>query len=219
MQFLKTDPQARVACETLVSNNLVVLAGEITTKANVDYEKVARAAIQDVGYDDEAKGLDYRKAEIMVRLNSQSPDISQGVTEGEGLHAEQGAGDQGMMFGYAVNETPEFMPLSIDLSHKLVHRMAELRHKGAIKWLRPDSKSQVTVEYENGAPKRVDTVVISTQHDDDVQHAEIKEAMIEDVIKKIVPAQYLDARTKYHVNPTGRFVVGGPPWRRWFDRS
>ena len=206
---LKGDPNSRVACETLVTTGLCVVSGEITTRTNVDYAKVARETIKKIGYTDDAFGINGDTCAVMVALDRQSPDISQGVTAGAGLHKEQGAGDQGMMFGYACRETAALMPLPIDLAHRLVRRLAELRQKGKLKYLRPDSKSQVTVEYVDGKPKRVDAVVISTQHDEQVKYATIKKDMVA-AIKSIVPAKYIDARTKFHINPTGRFVVGGP---------
>jgi S-adenosylmethionine synthetase len=206
------DPKSRVACETLVTTNYMVIAGEVTTKAKVDYAKVAREVVKNIGYTDEAIGFDYKTVDINVRIHEQSPDISQGVTAGQGAFnaAEQGAGDQGIMFGYAINETPNFMPLSIDLAHKMALRLTKVRKDGSIKWLRPDGKTQVTVQYENGRPKRVDTVVVSTQHSDDVTYSQIKDAMIEEVVKKTVPGHLLDSKTRYFINPTGRFVVGGP---------
>ncbi len=206
---LAGDPTSRVACETLVTTGLCVVAGEITTAATVDYAKIARETINRIGYTDDEFGLCGDTCAVMVTLDRQSPDISQGVTEGEGLHKEQGAGDQGMMFGYACNETPELMPLPIWLAHRLMEKQAELRAKGKLKYLRPDAKSQVTVEYVDDVPVRVDTVVISTQHAPDAKYATIKKDMI-DMIKSVLPARFIDSRTRYHINPTGRFVVGGP---------
>jgi S-adenosylmethionine synthetase len=206
---LKGDPNSRVACETLVTTGLCVVSGEITTKTIVDYAKVARKAIKDIGYTDDAYGINGDTCAVMVTIDGQSPDISQGVTAGKGLHKEQGAGDQGMMFGYACRETPTLMPLPIDLAHRLVEKIADLRQTGKLKYLRPDAKSQVTVEYHDNKPVRVDAVVISTQHDPDVTHAKIKKDMIA-MIKSVVPAKFIDSKTKFHINPTGRFVVGGP---------
>ncbi|MBM3984474.1 MAG: methionine adenosyltransferase [Planctomycetes bacterium] len=206
---LAGDPTSRVACETLVTTGLCVVAGEITTASQVNYADIARETIKRIGYTDDAFGINGHTCAVMIALDRQSPDISQGVTEGEGLHKEQGAGDQGMMFGYACNETPELMPLPIHMAHRLVEKLAELRQKGKLKYLRPDAKSQVTVEYHDDVPVRVDTVVISTQHAPDAKHAQIKKDMIE-MIRSVIPAKFLDARTKYHINPTGRFVVGGP---------
>jgi len=206
---LKGDPNSRVACETLVTTGLCVVSGEITTKTIVDYAKVARQTINDIGYTDDAFGISGDTCAVMVTIDRQSPDISQGVTAGKGLFKEQGAGDQGMMFGYACRETPALMPLPIDLSHRLMDAIAKLRRTGELKYLRPDAKSQVTVEYHDNKPVRVDAVVISTQHDPDVTHARIKKDMIA-MIKSVVPAKYLDKKTKFHINPTGRFVVGGP---------
>ena len=206
------DPKARVACETMITTGLVVLAGEVTTTAKVDYASVAREMIRKIGYDHSDKGFDYKTCAVMVSLDRQSPDISQGVTTGQGMHNqnEQGAGDQGIMFGYAVNESESFMPLTLDLSHKLLRRLADVRKNGSLDWLRPDSKSQVTIEYQDGKPRRVDAVVVSSQHDEKVTHKQIQEAIIEEVVKKVIPAQYLDNKTKFFINPTGRFVVGGP---------
>ncbi len=207
--MLAQDPRSRVACETLVTTGQVVVAGEITTRAQVDVQGLVRETIEQIGYTDSAYGFDSRSCGVLVALDTQSPDIAQGVNQGEGLHAEQGAGDQGMMFGYACRETPQLMPLPIMLSHRLLEHLAKLRKRGKLGYLRPDAKSQVTVEYADGKPTRVDTVVISTQHDPTVGHKRITRDMIQ-VIKKVIPARYLDADTIYHINPTGRFVVGGP---------
>jgi len=210
--ILAQDPKARVACETLVTTGLVVVAGEVTTDARVDYAHVAREAIKRIGYDDSEKGFDYKTCGVMVTLDRQSPDIAQGVTTGQGLHnqKEQGAGDQGIMFGYAIRESDQFMPLTIDWSHKLAARLTEVRKNGSLKWLRPDGKTQVTLEYVDGKPKRVDAVVVSSQHDDGIAHKQIHEALIEEVVKKVIPGSFLDNKTKFFINPTGRFVVGGP---------
>jgi len=206
---LAGDPDSRVACETLVATNLIVLAGEITSNQTVDYEKTARQVVADIGYVG-TEGFDANSAELMMRLVRQSPDISQGVTAGRGLHEEQGAGDQGLMFGYACDQTPERMPLPIALSHRLVERLATLRHNGTLPYLRPDSKSQVSIEYRDGKPVRVATVVISTQHAEEATLEQIATDVREKVINVVVPDGLLDGDTVYHVNPTGRFVVGGP---------
>jgi len=208
--FLAQDPRSRVACETAVKTGFVLLAGEITSKGKVDYPVVVREVVNDIGFDHSDKGFDGNTCAIMVAVEQQSPDISQGVTEGEGLHSEQGAGDQGMMFGYACDETPELMPMSIDYSHKLLHQFSRDRKSGVTAWARPDSKSQVTVEYRDGKPVRVHTVVISTQHSNEVALSTIGEYVRESLVPGVIPAHLLDDDTIYHVNPTGRFVVGGP---------
>ncbi|MGM0444663.1 MAG: methionine adenosyltransferase [Fibrobacterota bacterium] len=210
--MLAQDPDSRVACETMVTTGLVVIAGEITTKAVVDIQDVVRKTIREIGYTDPAIGFDWENCAVMVTLDKQSPDISQGVTAGEGLHKDQGAGDQGMMFGYACKETPELMPLAIHMSHRLVERLTEVRETGLLPYLRPDSKSQVTVEYDNDGltPRRVDAVVLSTQHTEEVEHATIEKDLIEHVVKTVVPKKFLDDNTKYYINPTGKFVTGGP---------
>ncbi|MSN26014.1 MAG: methionine adenosyltransferase [Geobacter sp.] len=208
--ILAQDPTARVACETLVTTGMVVIAGEITTNAIINYSEIARQTIKEIGYTDSEMGFDAETCAVLVSIDKQSPDISQGVSVGEGLHKEQGAGDQGLMFGYACNETPELMPMPIQLAHELVAKLAEVRKSGKLAFLRPDSKSQVSVEYVNDKPVRVDTVVISTQHTPDVTHKQIEEGVMEEVIKKVIPAELLDANTRYFINPTGRFVVGGP---------
>ncbi len=207
---LEQDPESRVACETMVTTGLAIIAGEITTRATLDYQNIVRGAIRRIGYTDDAYGLNGDTCSVMFALDKQSPDISQGVTAGEGLHDEQGAGDQGLMFGYACDETPQHMPFPIHYAHRLVEKLAELREKGVLPWLRPDSKSQLTVEYEDDKPVRVHTVVISTQHAPDVDHEEIQREVIEKVVKPVIPAKFLDDETIYHINPTGRFVVGGP---------
>jgi S-adenosylmethionine synthetase len=208
--ILAQDPKARVACETLVTTGMAVIAGEITTTAYADMPSIVRETIKEIGYTDSAMGFDYETCAVLVSIDKQSPDISQGVSEGEGLHKEQGAGDQGLMFGYACNETPELMPMPIQLAHQLVAKLAEVRKSGKLDFLRPDSKSQVSVEYVDGKPSRIDTVVISTQHTPDVTHKRIEEEVIAEVVKKVIPAHLLDADTRYFINPTGRFVVGGP---------
>ena len=207
---LAQDLNSRVACETLVKNDLIVIAGEITSKGKVDYESVARRVALDIGYDDPAKGFDGKTCEVLVRLVSQSPNISQGVTEGEGLFKEQGAGDQGMMFGYACDETEELMPLPIHLAHELVDYLAKIRKSGEAPFLRPDSKSQVSVEYRDGRPHRVTNVVVSTQHTPEVPYDKLRETIIDNVVRAVVPGQYLDSDTEFLVNPTGSFEIGGP---------
>ncbi len=208
--ILAQDPKSRVACETMVTTGMAVIAGEITTNAVINYSEIARQTIREIGYTDSEMGFDADTCAVLVSIDKQSPDISQGVSEGEGLHKEQGAGDQGLMFGYACNETPELMPMPIQLAHELVAKLAEVRKSGKLSFLRPDSKSQVSVEYVNDKPSRIDTVVISTQHTPEVTHKEIEEGVIAEVVKKVIPAELLDANTRYFINPTGRFVVGGP---------
>jgi len=208
--MLAQDPNSRVACETLVTTGLVVVAGEISSKAVVDYQSVVRKTIAEIGYNKPGLGFDAEGCAVMISVHEQSPDIAQGVNKGKGLHKEQGAGDQGIMFGYACNETKVYMPLAIYYAHRLVEELTALREKGKIPYLRPDAKSQVTVEYDGLKPRRIDTIVISTQHDPGVKHAAIEKDMIEKVIKKVIPAKLLDAKTIYHINPTGQFIIGGP---------
>ena len=208
--ILADDPPARVACETLVSTGLVVISGEITTRAHINYREIAQEAVRRIGYDNSEIGFDYKSCAILTAINRQSPDIAQGVNEGQGLDFDQGAGDQGLMFGYACNETASLMPLPIHYAHRIMQRQAEVRRDGRLPWLRPDAKSQLTVKYVDGRPVSIDTIVVSTQHDPDVSHAQISEAVIEEVIKPVLPHDLLTGNTRYLVNPTGRFVVGGP---------
>jgi S-adenosylmethionine synthetase len=207
--ILDQDPRARVAAETLCNTGLVVLAGEITTTANVDYIKVARDTLKSIGYDNTDFGIDYRGCAVMVCYDKQSPDIAQGVDEGKGMDLDQGAGDQGLMFGYACNETPELMPAAIHYAHRIVERQSQLRKDGRLPWLRPDAKSQVTLKYVDGKPVSIDTIVLSTQHAPEMEHKQIEEAVIEQIIKPVVPKEWLNG-TRFLVNPTGRFVIGGP---------
>jgi S-adenosylmethionine synthetase len=208
--MLTQDPQSRVACETLTTTGLIVLAGEVQTGARVEFAPLVRSVVQEIGYTDSALGFDAGTCAVVVALGQQSQDISQGVSEGEGLHKEQGAGDQGMMFGFACDETPELMPAPIRWAHQLIERHRELFESGELEYLRPDAKSQVTVEYAEGRPLRVHTVVLSTQHTPDVSYDQIKKDAIDKIIRPALPAQQLDDDTLFHVNPTGRFVVGGP---------
>jgi S-adenosylmethionine synthetase len=207
--ILAHDPRARVAAETLVTTGLVVLAGEITTAAVIDYPSVARETIKRIGYDNSEFGIDYKGCAVMVCYDKQSPDIAQGVDEGRGLDLDQGAGDQGLMFGYACDETPEMMPAPIYYAHRLVERQADVRRDGRLPWLRPDAKSQVTLRYVDGRPHSIDTVVLSTQHDAEVDYKTLQEAVIELIVKPVLPREWLN-QTRYLINPTGRFVVGGP---------
>lgn len=208
-ELIKQDPDTRTGIECLATTGLVVIAGEINTKGKIDYQNVARNVIKDIGYTNIEYGLDYNSCAILVTVHQQSPDISQGVSENEGEYKEQGAGDQGLMFGYATNETKSFMPLPIDLAHKLTLRLSEVRKNNIVNWMRPDGKSQVTVEYQDGKPVRVDTVVISIQHHPETSNEQIKQDVLEHVIKPIC-GNWLDENTKYFINPTGKFVIGGP---------
>jgi S-adenosylmethionine synthetase len=208
--ILAQDSKARVAAETLCNTGLVVLAGEITTHANVDYIQVARNTLREIGYDNTAYGIDYKGCAVLVAYDKQSPDIAQGVDKAHDDGLDQGAGDQGLMFGYACDETAELMPLPIHLSHRLVERQSQLRRDGRLTWLRPDAKSQVTLRYVNGKPDSIDTVVFSTQHGEDISLEKLREAVIEEIIKPVLPANLIKGDIKYLVNPTGRFVIGGP---------
>ena len=209
---LAQDPKARVAAETLVATDLCVLAGEITTTAKVDYEKIARETIARIGYRSPDLGFSSDSCKVLLNYGQQSPDIAQGVNEGEGLDLEQGAGDQGLMFGYACDETPVLMPFAIYYSHRLMQRQSELRRNGSLPWLRPDAKAQITAVYDSktGKVKRIDTVVLSTQHDEGIGYDELRKAVIEQIIKPVLPSEMLTEETKYLVNPTGKFIIGGP---------
>ncbi len=208
--ILAADPKGRVACETLVSTGLVVISGEITTTAHINYREIAQETVRRIGYTDSDIGFDYKSCAILTAINRQSPDIAQGVNEGQGLDLDQGAGDQGLMFGYACNETPTLMPLPIYYAHRLMQRQAEVRKDGRLPWLRPDAKSQLSVNYVDGKPVHIDTVVVSTQHGPDVSHAQLSEAVIAEIIMPVLPKDLLSDKTRFLVNPTGRFVVGGP---------
>jgi S-adenosylmethionine synthetase len=208
--IFQQDPHARVACETLLTTGLVVVAGEITTTANVNYPDIVRKVVEEIGYTSSDMGFDAKTCAVMIALGKQSPDIAMGVNADSDTGKDIGAGDQGLMFGFASNETPELMPLPIALSHRIINRLTDLRRNGTIKWLRPDSKSQVTIEYEKGKPVRVHTVVVSTQHDPDVDQKTIHDTIIEQVIKPVLPPSMAHDKIVYHINPTGKFVVGGP---------
>ena len=208
--MLAQDPDSRVACETLVTTGMVLVAGEVTTKAVVNIPAVVRDTIREIGYVDPELGFDCENCSVLVTLDRQSPDISQGVTEGIGLHREQGAGDQGLMFGYACRETSQFMPMPIQLAHQLTSRLEKLRQNKKLPWLRPDGKTQVTVEYEHGNPKRIHTVVVSTQHAASISYKKLQKEVLKNIILPVLPAELVDKNTIYHINPTGRFVIGGP---------
>jgi S-adenosylmethionine synthetase len=208
--MLAQDPLSRVACETLVKCDMAVVAGEITSKAVVNIPDVVRNTIKEIGYDDPELGFHYDNCAVLVAISRQSPDISQGVTEGEGLHKEMGAGDQGLMFGYACRETPELMPMPIQLAHKLTTRLEKMRQTRKLPWLRPDGKSQVTVEYKDGKPSRIHTVLIAAQHAPDIKHRDLRNQIIEHVVRPVMPRRLIDGDTKFHVNPTGKFELGGP---------
>jgi S-adenosylmethionine synthetase len=208
--MLAIDPKSRVACETLVKSSMVLIAGEITSKAVVDIPSVVRDIIKKIGYTEPDWGFDYKNCSVLIHLEKQSPDIALGVNEGVGLHKEQGAGDQGLMFGFACRETPSFMPLPISLAHQITLRLAKMRQTRKMPWLRPDGKSQITVEYEYGKPRRIHTVVVSTQHAPDIPYKSIRKQVIENIILPVLPKKLVDKNIVYHINPTGRFVIGGP---------
>ncbi|RLL49496.1 methionine adenosyltransferase [Mariprofundus sp. EBB-1] len=209
--ILAQDPNARVACETMINTGMIVLAGEITTSAVIDYQQIARDAVKDIGYDSSEMGFDYKSCAVLVAMDKQSVDIAAGVNEGEGIDLDQGAGDQGLMFGYASNETDVLMPTAIHLSHQLVAKQAEVRKSGVLSFLRPDAKSQVSVRYENNIPVAIEAVVLSTQHSEEISHADLCEGVMKEVIMPVLePTGLLHEDTKFHINPTGRFVIGGP---------
>jgi len=208
--IMAEDNKCRVACETLVTTGIAMIAGEITTDCYVDMPEIVRQTIRDIGYHSSDMGFDWRTCSVVTSIDHQSPDIAQGVDEGTGLFKEQGAGDQGLMFGFATDETPELMPMSISYAHKLTKRLAQVRKNGALDFLRPDGKSQVTIEYVDDKPQRVDTIVVSTQHKPDISHEDLKDSIIKEVIKKVIPLDMIDGDTKFFINPTGKFVVGGP---------
>ena len=208
--ILTQDKKARVACETLVTTGLALIAGEITTTAWVDMPSVVRETVREIGYNSSEMGFDWQSCAVLTSIGKQSPDIAQGVNEGSGLDLDQGAGDQGLMFGFACSETKVLMPMPITYAHRLMKRQAEVRKAGLLPWLRPDAKSQVTIEYENKRPKRVEAIVLSTQHSPEVDYEDLKEGVMEEIIKRIIPAEMVDSNTKYFINPTGRFVIGGP---------
>jgi S-adenosylmethionine synthetase len=207
---LTDDPTGRVACETLVSTGLVVISGEITTSAHINYREIAQEVVKRIGYDDSEIGFDYKSCAVLVAINRQSPDIAQGVDHAHDDPLDQGAGDQGLMFGFACNETPTLMPLPIYYAHRIMERQAQVRKDGRLPWLRPDAKAQLTVRYEEGRPVAIDTVVVSTQHHPDVTYDQLKEAVIEEIVKPVLPPELLEGSVRYLINPTGRFVIGGP---------
>ncbi|MHC4345296.1 MAG: methionine adenosyltransferase, partial [Planctomycetota bacterium] len=208
--MLAQDPRSRVACETMVKTGMVIVAGEITSQAVVDIPTVVRDTIKRIGYDDPELGFDHESCAVMVSIGKQSPDISQGVTEGTGLHKEQGAGDQGLMFGFACRETPQLMPMPVQLAHAVTTKLEKVRQNKTLPWLRPDGKSQVTVEYEDSKPKRIHTVVVAAQHAPSIGHRQVRKQIIDKVVLPVMPKGFVDKETIFHVNPTGRFVTGGP---------
>ncbi|MBU3950110.1 MAG: methionine adenosyltransferase, partial [Proteobacteria bacterium] len=208
--IMEKDKHCRVACETLVTTGLAFIAGEITTECYVDMPQIVRDTIREIGYSSSQIGFDWKTCSVITSIDHQSPDIAQGVNTGQGMYLEQGAGDQGLMFGYASDETPELMPMPIVYAHKLCHRLSTVRKNGALDFLRPDGKAQVTIEYENSCPKRVDTIVIAAQHKPDVTYDDLREAIVNDVIKKVIPKDMIDGDTKFYINATGKFVLGGP---------